>query len=80
MTDFGTKNIQQEMIVTTKGKNATAVANLDEAIAVCANFRDTADYGFTIGAEKYYGYRTGRVMVGKKQIARVHYNGRVEML
>jgi len=72
--------LKQEMIVTTKGKLATAVASLDEAVQVCANFRDTADFGSMIGASRYYAYGTGRVMVGGKKIAQIHYNGRVEIL
>jgi hypothetical protein len=70
----------QDLLVTTKGRNAIAITNLDEAVSVCANFRNTADYGFAIGANDYYGYKTGRVFNGKKQIAQIHYNGRIELL
>jgi hypothetical protein len=71
--------IQGAMIVTLKGKQAVGVESIEDAIKACANFRDTSDYGFGIGAEKYYSARAGRIFVGTKQIGRVHYNGRVEM-
>lgn len=67
------------MIVTLSGKNAQAVSSIDEAVSVCEGFRDGYDSGFGMGSTKYYNLRVGRVFAGTKQIARVHYNGRVEM-
>lgn len=65
------------MIVTLKGKEVKEVESLEQAVRVCAEFRDTNEMGATI----YYGYKTGRVLdTNNKQIARIHYNGRIEAL
>ena len=68
-----------EMIVTLNGKNAVSVNSLDEAVRIAAKFRDEYDYGFGMGATKYYNLKVGRVLQGSNQIARIHYNGRVEV-
>ena len=67
------------MFVTLKGKHAVEVVSLEQAVLICANYRDTADYGFMIGAEQYYRGKAGRVMQGDRKIAQIHYNGRVEV-
>ncbi len=71
--------IQSAMLVTLNGKNAVGVDSVEQAASVAGKFRDGYDYGFGIGATKYYNLRVGRIFAGAKQIGRVHYNGRVEM-
>lgn len=66
------------MFVTLKGHDAREVRSIEEAVKVCAWFRDNADDGFGIGASKYYGWKVGRVSLGDRFIAQIHYNGRVE--
>ena len=67
------------MIFTLKGKQAIEVSTLEEAVAVCAKFRDTCDYGSGIGSTEYYAWRVGRVLdANSKKIAQIHYNGRIE--
>ena len=67
------------MIVTLNGKNAIEVNSLEQAVKVAGEYRDTADYGFSIGATQYYRVHAGRVYDGATKIAQIHYNGRVEM-
>ena len=71
--------IEKSLIVTLNGKNAVSVQSVDEAVVVAAKFRDEYDYGFGMGATKYYNLKVGRILQGVKQIGRVHYNGRVEL-
>jgi hypothetical protein len=72
--------IQQTLIVTLKGKEAVAIDKIDDAVSVCAKFRDEYDYSFGMGANDYYRFKAGRVLSGKKQIAQIHFNGRIELI
>ena len=68
-----------DLIVTTGPKTAWGLAQVEDAVNVCAWVRDHSDYGMMIGAEEYYGRKVGRLYQGSKLIGQVHYNGRIEL-